>query len=187
MKTLLKYLKNLYPRMCAGLVTKFFGTLFELMLPFILSHILSNVIGKTLYNIFFWGILMICCSGLACFLNILSNRIASKVSRDFAENLRKDLFKKNPLSVCKPDGLFHHTIPRITYYYRHLQCPQFYKCNTKNGHSNTYNPDRRNTHHLVYGCLFIPCNDWPFAFHLFFHLFYPQKRSAPLYKNSAVC
>ena len=76
-KTLLKHLKPFYPRMSLGLFIKFTATMFELMLPAILSHILKNVVAKqSLRNIILWGGLMIGLAGAACLTNIIANRMA---------------------------------------------------------------------------------------------------------------
>ena len=94
MKSILKYLKPYYRRMTLGFAIKTLGTVIELMLPLILSHILENVIGSSVKEIIFWGSAMIVCAALGCVLNITANRMASKVSRNFAEAMRKDLFIK---------------------------------------------------------------------------------------------
>ncbi|MBR5322232.1 MAG: ABC transporter ATP-binding protein [Clostridia bacterium] len=94
MKTLLKYLKPFKARMTFGLMIKVTATLLELMLPYILSHILKNVVSsQNIVNILTWGILMIICAGSACFFNITANRMSAKVSRNFTEKVRKDLFE----------------------------------------------------------------------------------------------
>ena len=111
MKTVIGYLKEFYGKMAWGFTIKFIGTIAELMLPFILSHILANVIGKDIKEILFWGALMIICSLVACAMNISANRMASKVSRDFAENLRRDLFKKTLLLSASQTDEF--TIPSL--------------------------------------------------------------------------
>jgi len=94
LKSMLKYLKPYYGRMGLGFAIKTVGTLIELMLPLILSHILENVIGSSVKEIVLWGSAMIVCAGAGCILNITANRMASKVSRNFAEEMRKDLFVK---------------------------------------------------------------------------------------------
>ena len=97
--------------MALGFTIKFVGTIAELMLPFILSHVLANVIGKDVEEIIFWGALMIVCSLIACIFNVKANRMASKISRDFAENLRRDLFRKTLyLSASQTDKF---TIPSL--------------------------------------------------------------------------
>lgn len=111
MKTLLKYLRGYYGRMTLGFLVKTTGTLSELMLPYILTHILENVIEREVHDILLWGGLMIVCSALACILNIIANRMASKVSRCFAEKMRKDLFLQTlKLSARQTD---HFTIPSL--------------------------------------------------------------------------
>lgn len=94
MKSVIKYLKPYYGKMSRGFAIKTLGTIIELMLPLILTHILENVIGSSVKDIIFWGTAMIVCAGLGCILNITANRMASKVSRNFAEAMRKDLFIK---------------------------------------------------------------------------------------------
>ncbi len=111
MKTVIKYLSPYYGRMGIGFIIKTIGTLAELMLPYILSHILENVIGKEIKEIIFWGGLMVVCSAFACLCNIIANRMAAKVSRNFAESMRKDLFIKTlRLSAAQTDRF---TIPSL--------------------------------------------------------------------------
>jgi ATP-binding cassette subfamily B protein len=79
--------------MSVGLLIKIFGTLVELLLPYILSHILEKVVVREdIRGIIFWGILMILCAAVACISHITANRMASRVSRDFSEKVRHDLF-----------------------------------------------------------------------------------------------
>jgi len=111
LKTIFGYLKNLKGRMGIVLLIKIFGTISELMLPYILSHILKNVIEKGVKNIVFWGVVMIICSGVACICNIVANRMAAAVSKIFAKNMRNDLFKKTLyLSAHQTDEF---TIPSL--------------------------------------------------------------------------
>ena len=111
MKTVIGYLKEFYGKMVMGFGIKFIGTIAELMLPFILSHVLSNVIGKDVKEVVFWGGIMVICSLVACVFNVSANRMASKISRNFAENLRRDLFKKTlHLSAAQTDKF---TIPSL--------------------------------------------------------------------------
>ena len=111
MKTVLKFLKDFYGRMTVGFIIKTIGTLAELMIPFILSHILEDVIERELRDILFWGGAMIFFSCLACVFNIVANRMAAKVSRFFAENMRKELmFKTLNLSAAQTDRF---TIPSL--------------------------------------------------------------------------
>ena len=111
MKIVFKYLREFYGRMTVGLIIKITGTLAELMLPYILSHILANVLGSGMGDILFWGGMMIVCSVIAWLFNVIANRMAARVSRNFAENMRKDLFIKTlRLSAAQTDKF---TIPSL--------------------------------------------------------------------------
>lgn len=95
MNFLLKYLEPFKNRMLIGFSIKVSGTVAELFLPYIMTHILDNVIGTLeIKNVVFWGIVMIICAGLACAGNITANRMAAKTSKDFSKKMRKDLFEK---------------------------------------------------------------------------------------------
>lgn len=105
MKLLIKYLRPYFKRMSLGLAIKTFGTVVELLIPYILTHILKNVIvSVNIGKIIFWGSMMILCAALAFISNVVANRMASKVSRDFSENMRRDLFAKTiRLSAANTD------------------------------------------------------------------------------------
>lgn len=112
MKTILKYLKPFYGRMSLGLLIKASGTLVELALPYILSHILKNVVGRQdVRLIVFWGGVMIACAALACVCNICANRMAANVARNFSERIRRDLFRRTMLLSAAQTDAF--TIPSL--------------------------------------------------------------------------
>lgn len=95
MRTLFRYLKPRLGRISLVLVVKTMGTLAELMLPYILSHILKNVVGsQSVYKILTWGGIMLLFAGLALVCHITANRKAARISRDFSEDVRRDLFDK---------------------------------------------------------------------------------------------
>ena len=112
MNVMLRYLKPFYGRMSVGLVIKILGTVVELLLPYILSHILKTVVvTQNISEIIKWGSLMILCAGTACVLNIIANRMAAKVSRNFSEKVRHDLFSHTlRLSAAQTDRF---TIPSL--------------------------------------------------------------------------
>ncbi|MBE6671663.1 MAG: ABC transporter ATP-binding protein [Ruminococcaceae bacterium] len=95
MKTMLKYLIPLKKRMTVGFIIKCSGTMIELLIPYILTHILRNVVAtENIYKVLFWGTLMLVCATSACICNVVANRMAAKVSKIFSERMRKDLFEK---------------------------------------------------------------------------------------------
>lgn len=112
MKGLIKYLRPFLPRMTVGFIIKVLGTVVELFIPYILTHILKNVVvTKNVYSIIFWGGAMIICAALALLFNIIANRMAAKVSKDFSGDLRKRLFDKMlSLSSRQTDAF---TIPSL--------------------------------------------------------------------------
>ena len=97
--------------MALGFSIKTAATVSELMLPLILSYILKNVLGSNVRDILLWGGLMVVFSIIALVCHITANRMAAKVSRDFAENMRKDLFKKTLSLSARATDKF--TIPSL--------------------------------------------------------------------------
>ena len=95
MKWVFSYLKPLTGRICGGIAVKITGTLAELLIPFLLSHILENVIETNdIGAILFYGGLMAVCALIAGLGNIIANRMAAKTARDMTEKVRHDLFQK---------------------------------------------------------------------------------------------
>lgn len=96
MKFIFRYLKPYVGAMLLGLAIKCSGTLIELALPYILSHILDEVVPHDgrLSMIVLWGIGMVLCALTALLCNIKANRMASKVARDGARQIRHDLFAR---------------------------------------------------------------------------------------------
>lgn len=81
--------------MSLGVSIKFFGSLMDLLLPWILAYIIDAIIPtKNVSAIFLWGGVMLLCSVIAVVTNILANRMASSVARDATGNIRHDLFAK---------------------------------------------------------------------------------------------
>lgn len=112
MKTVLRYLAPFRFRMLIGFLIKVSGTLIELLIPYILSHILKNVVDSENLNLIIsWGILMILCAGGACICNVIANRMAARVSRNFSEHMRRELFSHTlRLSAAQTDRF---TIPSL--------------------------------------------------------------------------
>ena len=118
MKWVLKYLKPLRLRLAVGITMKFIGTCAELIIPFLLSYILENVIATgDMKSIIFYGLIMALCAVAACVFNIMSNRMSAKTTMIFARRMRKDLFEKTLNLSARSTDKF--TIPslegRITY------------------------------------------------------------------------
>ena len=95
MRWVLEYLKPLRKRISIGITIKIIGTVAELMIPFLLSYILDNVIkSNDPKKIVFYGIIMAICAIIACVGNIIANRMAAKTTMLFSTQMRKNLFYK---------------------------------------------------------------------------------------------
>ncbi len=99
MKLVIKYLKPFWLSLLIGFCIKVSGTLAELALPYILSHMLDVVVPEhaptgDLTLVFVWGGVMILCAVAALVLNIIANRMAARVAKNAAQKVRHDLFAK---------------------------------------------------------------------------------------------
>lgn len=112
MKTIIGYIKPYVGRMCNGFVIKFIGTIMDLLLPWILSYMIDDIIPlKDTGLIFKWGVVMVICSAIGVLGNVWANRKASSVARDFTRDVRHDLYVKvMDLSSRQVDDL---TIPSL--------------------------------------------------------------------------
>lgn len=116
MKTILKYLSPYRNYICVSMAIKFLGTVVELALPYILSHIIENVIkpmgseaapdlaagsGK----IVGWALIMILCALLGVIGNVTANRMAARTAKNVARAVRHDLFERTMmLSQAQTDA-----------------------------------------------------------------------------------
>ncbi len=95
MRLFFKYSKPFGALVGAGLIIKILGTLSELVIPFILEHIIDVVVPTgNVRAILWWGVAMIATALLTLLLNIVANRMASKVARNVTEKVRHDLFRR---------------------------------------------------------------------------------------------
>lgn len=112
MKLLFRYLRPCARSMSYGLTIKVLATLLELMLPYILSHILDAVVPRhSVLQILLWGGVMLLCAFGAYLGNVIANRNAARVARDASRHMRHDLFEASMhLSARQTD---HFTIPSL--------------------------------------------------------------------------
>lgn len=96
MKFILSYLKKYISVMVIGTVIKVAGGMGELMIPYVLEHMIDNVVpGKQVQEVLIWGGIMITLTILVRQLNITANRMAVRVSKDSNYDIRRDLFRKS--------------------------------------------------------------------------------------------
>lgn len=95
MKMLLRYMSPYKWKTIISFAIRIIGILSELALPYVLSHILKNVIeSQRVSLVLFWGCIMILCAAISFVSNLTANRIVAGVARNVSENLRHDLFSK---------------------------------------------------------------------------------------------
>ncbi len=112
MKFLIRYIKPHLPIMSLGLVIKVIGTLMDLVIPYILEHIIDVIVPSGVTkHILFWGALMIVCALIGLVGNIVANRMASAVARDTTRDVRHDLFHR--ISYLSPKQIDEITIPTL--------------------------------------------------------------------------
>lgn len=112
MRELFGYLKPNFPKMCFGLVIKFFGTIMDLFLPWVLAYMIDNVaVNKDIKMIVIWGFVMVLAAVFAVLSNVYANRLAAAVARDTTRKLRHDLFEKISYLSCREIDRF--TIPSL--------------------------------------------------------------------------
>ena len=106
MKLIFRYMKPYAKAIAASMFLKLAGTMVELMLPYILEHIIDVAVpAGNLGHIFLWGILMIVTAMVTRQLNITANRSAVENAHNVSYNIRQDLFIKTAnLSGSQFDG-----------------------------------------------------------------------------------
>lgn len=112
MKWVFTFLKPLRSRITVGTGVKTVGTVAELIIPFLLSYILENVIETNeIKRILFYGVLMAVCAIIACLGNIIANRMAAKTTMIFSTRMRRELFSKTLNLTARSTD--HFTIPSL--------------------------------------------------------------------------
>ncbi len=95
MHLILHYMKRYRRRIAGGISLKTLAALGELAIPYILEHIIDDVVpAKKILPVFAWGLAMIAAALLVRTLNILGNHRAAATGRDCIHSLRYDLFQK---------------------------------------------------------------------------------------------
>ena len=112
MHLIFRYVRPYLKRMSLGLLIKFTGTIMDLFLPYILAHIIDEIVPlKDMGLVLKWGLVMLGCSVLAILGNVIANRMAAWVARETTRRLRHDLFRKiSYLSNRQIDGF---TVPSL--------------------------------------------------------------------------
>ena len=77
------------------LTIKFIGTITELFLPWMLSHILDDIVPqKDMVQVYIWGVFMMIAAAVALLGNVTANRMSTRISRRFTQKLRHDTYAR---------------------------------------------------------------------------------------------
>lgn len=95
MKFIFSYLKKYRALVAAVVFIKLSGTLGELMIPYVLEHLVDNVAPtKDAVHVAFWGVVMVLLAILVRILNVKANRLSVRVAEKSIFEIRRDLFWK---------------------------------------------------------------------------------------------
>ncbi len=95
MRFIFSYLKKYIRVMLLGFGIKLLASLGELLIPYVLEHIIDEVVPtKMVWKSLVWGAVMILLAILVRQFNIAANRRAVKVAAESSFEIRNDLFEK---------------------------------------------------------------------------------------------
>lgn len=95
MKFILSYIKKFKWFIAFGVFLKLLGAFGELMLPYVLEHLIDDVVPtENMAAVILWGVGMMALALLVRQLNVWANHRAAKVARDGTYEIRRDLFWK---------------------------------------------------------------------------------------------
>lgn len=95
MKLLLSYMKPYRRLALLGVFVKIVATVMLLLIPYVLEHLVDKAVPtKELGRVVLWGLVMIALAFVERLLNLKSNRISVKVTKDSVYALRQDLFSR---------------------------------------------------------------------------------------------
>ncbi len=96
MKFIFSYVKPYRWTVVWIILVKMVGTFGDLLLPYILEHLIDNVAPtQNLGRILLWGVIMLILAAFIRWTNVYANRKAIKVSSQSAYTIRKDLFRRS--------------------------------------------------------------------------------------------
>lgn len=95
MKLIFRYLKKYRAALAIAVFIKLIGTLSELLLPYILEHIIDNVVPQNdLKLVIFWGVMMFVVAVLCRYFNVKANSTAINNAHHISYEIRQSLFEK---------------------------------------------------------------------------------------------
>ena len=95
MRFIFSYIGKYRRQVSVTMGIKLLGTIVELMIPYILEHLLDDVVPRGRFGpVLFWGLLMIAVAAATRFLNVTANRRAVSNAHFISYDVRQALFAK---------------------------------------------------------------------------------------------
>ncbi|MCD7764138.1 MAG: ABC transporter ATP-binding protein/permease [Lachnospiraceae bacterium] len=95
MNLIIRYMKPYAARIAGSMSFKFFGTISELLIPYILEYMIDQVVPLgDVARVLLWGALMIAVAAITRYLNVEANRKAVAIASESIGALRHDMFQK---------------------------------------------------------------------------------------------
>ncbi len=95
MHLIMRYVGQFKFQFIGNMLLKTVGTFGELMIPYILEHIIDTVVpAGDMHMVIVWGITMLAAAVLVCVINVGANRLAIRVAKNSIQDLRHELFDK---------------------------------------------------------------------------------------------
>ncbi|MBQ9326773.1 MAG: ABC transporter ATP-binding protein [Clostridia bacterium] len=93
MKFLWKYLRKYAPRMAMVMSIKLSGTVLELLIPYVMEHLIDHVVPlQSLPKVLLWGCGMVLLAVCVRMLNVRANRLSILTAKESTFEIRRDLF-----------------------------------------------------------------------------------------------
>ena len=94
MKLILRYVRRFRLYILAVMLIKLIGTGTDLLMPYVLEHLLDHVIpaASDAWPVIAWGAVMLFLTLITRILNVCANRMSVRVARDSTYDIRRDLF-----------------------------------------------------------------------------------------------
>ena len=81
------------PRISGVMGIKMSGTALELMIPYVMEHLIDHVVPtREIRSVLLWGAVMIALALCVRFLHVNANRLSVKTAKEATRQIRRDLF-----------------------------------------------------------------------------------------------
>ena len=95
MRMIFRYMKAYARRIASSMTVKLLGAVTELLIPYILEHLIDEVVPLgQMRQVILWGLLMVATALVTRQLNVWANRMAIDNAHNVSYDIRQDLFTR---------------------------------------------------------------------------------------------